>query len=144
MTPTNETLAAELEQCTIISAGWGTAEPELHKRLVAFLRLSAGVEAEICKRCGHQNAVWSAPSPLWNAVMRGGCINGEPIFGDMVCAACFMVLAGEHGVASAFRVTAISVDGPLQTTTPSGRVWDDDAWLWDSIPTPAPAAGDGQ
>jgi hypothetical protein len=86
--------------------------------------------AEICQRCGHQNAIWFAPSPLWNAVMRGGCINGEPLHGDMVCAACFMVLAVESGVASVFRVTADVINVPLQTATPSGRVWDEQAWLW--------------
>lgn len=95
---------------------------------------------ERCERCGHENAVWFAPSPLWNAVMRGGCINGEPLFGDMVCAACFMSLAQAAGIAERFRVSAEVVNVPLQTTTPSGRVWDDQAWLWrDALST----RGDG-
>lgn len=62
--------------------------------------------------------------------MRGGCIDGEPEFGDMVCAACFMVLAEERGIASRFRVTPEVVNVPLQTITPSGRTWDGCRWLW--------------
>lgn len=91
-------------------------------------------EAEKCRRCGHQNAIWFAPSPLWNAVMRDGCINGEPIFEDMVCASCFMVLASEKGIATTFTVNAIEVLVPLQNVTPSGRVWDEDQQLWRSSP----------
>ncbi|HJP67272.1 MAG TPA: hypothetical protein VJ846_00095 [Sphingomicrobium sp.] len=45
---------------------------------------------EECRRCGADNPAWNAPSPLWNAVMRGGSINGDPLFDDMVCATCFM------------------------------------------------------
>jgi hypothetical protein len=66
--------------------------------------------------------------------MRGGCINGESLFNDMVCAACFMALAEASGVATMFRVTADQVHVPLQTVTPSGRVWDDQKWLWHSSP----------
>lgn len=87
-------------------------------------------EAETCQRCGHENSVWFAPSPLWNAAMRGGSINGEPLYSDMVCAACFMVIAEEKGVAAHFRVTADIVNVELETVTPSGRVWDADKWLW--------------
>ncbi|MGB3928902.1 MAG: hypothetical protein WBL20_08060, partial [Sphingobium sp.] len=79
-------------------------------------------DAEKCARCGHQNPPWRTPSPLWNAVMRGGCIDGEPIFNDMVCAACFMSLAEEAGIARNFRVVADDVSATLQTATPSGRV----------------------
>jgi hypothetical protein len=86
--------------------------------------------AEICSRCGHDNPPWSAPSPLWNAVMRGGCINGEPIFNDMVCASCFIALAEASGIASGFRLMADVVNVPLQNVTPSGRVWDPKANLW--------------
>jgi hypothetical protein len=85
---------------------------------------------EHCKRCGRGNTVWSAPSPLWNAVMRGGSINGDPIHGDMVCATCFMALAEEAGIASHFRVFAEQVNIELETVTPSGRVWDEDRQLW--------------
>ncbi len=113
--------------------GLGSAEaPEPH----SGLRPAGAIPgAEACERCGHQNGVWFAPSPLWNAVMRGGCINGEPIFGDMVCAACFITLAEERGVAARFRLTAEIVNVPLQTTTPSGRVWDDEEFLWRPSPT---------
>lgn len=86
--------------------------------------------AERCKRCGGENPSWSAASPLWNAVIRGGSINGEAEFNDMVCATCFMALAEEKGIANGFRVTAETVNVELETTTPSGRVWDDEAFRW--------------
>lgn len=62
--------------------------------------------------------------------MRGGSINGEPQYDDLVCATCFMELAEEKGIASAFRVTAEQVNVELETTTPSGRTWDNDAFMW--------------
>ena len=86
--------------------------------------------AETCKRCGNTTAIWSASSPLWNAVMRGGSIDGEPLFDDMVCATCFMQLAEEQGIASVFRVTADKINLELETVTPSGRVWDERSFLW--------------
>jgi hypothetical protein len=86
--------------------------------------------AEDCKRCGAANPPWSAPSPLWNAVMRGGSINGTPEFADMVCATCFMVLAEEAGIACNWRVMPETVNANLETVTPSGRVWDAKRWLW--------------
>jgi hypothetical protein len=85
---------------------------------------------EHCNRCKRGNAVWSASSPLWNAVMRGGSINGDPRFNDLVCATCFMELAEEMGIASHFRVTAEQVNAELETTTPSGRTWDEDMFMW--------------
>jgi hypothetical protein len=87
-------------------------------------------EGERCQKCGHGNPSWSAPSPLWNAVIRGGSIDGEPLFGDMVCASCFMELAEQAGIASNWRVDAQRVNVPLETTTPTGREWDADQWLW--------------
>lgn len=91
---------------------------------------------EKCNRCGGPNPPWHAPSPLWNAVMRGGSINGEPIYGDMVCATCFMVIAEEQGVATIWRVQALRVNVPLETVTPSGRVWNPDTFLWESRSSP--------
>lgn len=86
---------------------------------------------ETCKRCGRdENPPWSAPSPLWNAVMRGGSINGDALFDDMVCATCFMVLAEEAGVATLWRVDAERVNVPLETVTPSGRYWDQLSRMW--------------
>jgi len=67
--------------------------------------------------------------------MRGGCINGEARFGDMVCAACFMVLTEEAGVATDFRVTANEIKVSLQTVTPTGRIWCDETQLWEEQPT---------
>lgn len=87
-------------------------------------------EHERCNRCGCDYRMWSAPSPLWNAVMRGGCINGPWEFGEMLCANCFMEMAEDRGIANTFRVVADNVKVPLQTVTPSGRVWDDGRNLW--------------
>jgi hypothetical protein len=85
---------------------------------------------EHCKRCGRGNTLWFAPSPLWNAVMRGGSIEGDPIYGDLVCATCFMTLAEERGIADGFKVYATRVHVELETVTPSGRVWDEERGLW--------------
>jgi hypothetical protein len=85
---------------------------------------------DYCHRCGGPNVSWAAPSPLWNAVMRGGDINGRDLFNGIVCPLCFAVLAEAAGIASQWRLSAENVNQPLQTITPSGRVWDDNAWLW--------------
>lgn len=85
---------------------------------------------EICHRCGGANRSWSAPSPLWNAVMRGGSINGPWEFGEIICPTCFMVLAEERGIASGWWLHAQVVHVELETVTPSGRVWDEALNLW--------------
>lgn len=96
------------------------------------------MSGEDCRRCGANNPAWSAPSPLWNLVMRGNDINGSSRFGDMVCARCFMELAEEMGAASLWRVYPERVAQELVTTTPSGRVWDPDQWLWVEPPPMSP------
>jgi len=83
-----------------------------------------------CHRCGGPNRSWHVPSPLWNAVMRGGSINGEEEYSGIVCPTCFMVLAEERGVGEAWRLDARVVHVELELTTPSGRVWDAEADLW--------------
>ncbi len=83
-----------------------------------------------CHRCRLVNVVWTAPSPLWNAVMRGGTINGPELFDGIVCPACFAELAETHGVADTWRLTAERVHVELETVTPSGRTWDSERWLW--------------
>jgi hypothetical protein len=84
----------------------------------------------ICRRCGGPNVDWAAPSPLWNEVMRGGDINDESEFREIMCPTCFCVLAQERGVADQFRVKASSVLKPLTYVTPSGRVWNEERGLW--------------
>ena len=84
----------------------------------------------VCRRCGGANPVWSAPSPLWNQVMRGGSINGDEEFYGIVCPLCFIALAEQRGIADGWRLSATDVHVELETVTPSGRVWDDEAWLW--------------
>lgn len=68
--------------------------------------------------------------------MRGGSINGPWEFGELICPTCFMVLAEERGIASGWRLHATEVHAELETTTPSGRVWDDDTDLWKEAPMP--------
>lgn len=97
-----------------------------------------GEDPERCHRCGAHNPCWHAPSPLWNAVMRGGSIDGDAMFGDMVCATCFTALAEERGLASIWRLTADVVNVPLETVTPSGRVWDEKQELWIDPQSPPP------
>ena len=109
------------------------------RRISAALESEALRDTEMCERCGRGSAVWSAQSPLWNEVIRGGSINGEPMYNDMVCASCFMELAEGQGVATKFRVTAEDVAVELETTTPSGRVWDENSLLWVE---PAESGGD--
>lgn len=91
-----------------------------------------------CHRCGAPGtADWSAPSPLWNEVMRAGCINGGPEpFCGVVCPTCFMTLAAAAGIASRWRLSAQRVHRPLQTITPSGRVWNEDTWMFDDATVP--------
>jgi hypothetical protein len=62
--------------------------------------------------------------------MRGGSIDGEPLFDDMVCATCFTIIAKDAGVASMWRLTADEVHVELEVVTPSGRIWDEKARLW--------------
>jgi hypothetical protein len=62
--------------------------------------------------------------------MRGGSINGDAKFNDLVCATCFMELAEEQGIANIFRVSADCVNVELEMITPSGRVWDEESQQW--------------
>ena len=85
-----------------------------------------------CHRCQGTNVSWSAPSPLWNAVMRGGSINGDEWYNGIVCPTCFAELADSAGVTrGGWRLYTPDVLVPLETVTPSGRVWNDDTWLFD-------------
>lgn len=84
-----------------------------------------------CGRCGGPNTPWVAPSPLWNAVMRGGDINGTDAHNGIVCPTCFAILAEQAGIADLWQLSAKRVHVPLQTVTPSGRTWNAQTWLWD-------------
>lgn len=87
-----------------------------------------------CQRCGGPNLSWSAPSPLWNQVMRGGSINGDELYSGIVCPICFAQIAGQQRVADAWWLTAKEVHVELETVTPSGRVWNEIRQLWDDAP----------
>lgn len=88
-----------------------------------------------CGRCGGPNVAWSAPSPLWNRVMRGDDINNTDLYGGIVCPTCFAVLAEKAGIADLWQLSAKRVHVPLQTTTPSGRTWNEQTWLWEESVT---------
>ncbi len=93
-----------------------------------------------CHRCGGPNITWSAPSPLWNEVMRGGDINGDWQYEEIICPTCFAVLAERAGIAFCWRLSADDVRRELSTTTPSGRTWNAETWLWDEPEPSSPAA----
>jgi hypothetical protein len=83
-----------------------------------------------CDRCERDyRPNWSADSPLWNAVVRGGCINGREEY-EFLCANCFMDLAESRGVAAAFTLGGEALI-PLQTITPSGRKWNSKTRLFE-------------
>jgi hypothetical protein len=101
--------------------------------VVEVVELTPGRTAEAesqCRRCGGPNVSWAAPSPLWNAVMRGGSIDGPWEFGELICPTCFVVLAEERGIACDWTVAAKTVYVALETVTPSGRRWDAESGLW--------------
>jgi hypothetical protein len=98
-----------------------------------------GVHPEsYCGRCGGPNIVWTAPSPLWNAVIRGGSINGDEIYDGIVCPTCFAVIAEGRGIAFRWRLTAKRVHVELETVTPSGRMWNEETWKFDDPPGGTP------
>jgi hypothetical protein len=76
----------------------------------------------LCELCDREYQPWSAASPLWNAVVRGGSINGEEEFAYL-CADCFMRLAANRRVATGFQLDAAVSLIALETVTPSGRRW---------------------
>lgn len=87
-------------------------------------------EHEWCRRCGGQSVAWAAESPLWNFVMRGGSIDGTPIYDDLVCMTCFIALAQDAGVTEKWRLTTRTLPAGVEKVTPSGRRWDAQRWLW--------------
>ena len=98
--------------------------------------MRSGHPENYCHRCGGPNVLsWFAPSPLWNAVMRGGSIGGDEPHDGIVCPVCFAVIARERGVATRWRFSAVDVQVPLETVTPSGRIWDETTDLWREVST---------
>lgn len=84
----------------------------------------------LCDRCEREyRPNWAAASPLWNAVVRGGCINGREEH-QFLCANCFMEIAESRGIATEFFLDGKALV-PLQTVTPSGRVWSDKTRLFE-------------
>jgi len=63
--------------------------------------------------------------------MRGGSINGTATYDGIVCPTCFAALAENAGIAHEWRLIAGAVSVELETVTPSGRVWNDETWLWE-------------
>lgn len=87
-----------------------------------------------CHRCGGPNVSWYAPSPLWNAVMRGGSIDGPWQWNEIICPLCFAELAEAAGaVGGSWRFSPDRVLVEIETVDPSGRVWNPDTWLWEDV-----------
>lgn len=85
-----------------------------------------------CHRCNGPNVMWTAPSPLWNMVMRsGGVIDGKEMYNGIICPGCFIELAERMGIVTSWRLYAEDVKVPLQTVTPSGRVWNEQTWMFE-------------
>lgn len=61
---------------------------------------------------------------------ENGSIDGEELFDGIVCPTCFTLLATVKGVADTWYLVADEVLVPLETVTPSGRVWSDELRLW--------------
>lgn len=123
-----------------VSVGHAAASgPDWLRRLMqlcAILPARPAHPEDRCHRCDRANVPWSAPSPLWNAIMRGGSINGDDEFNGIVCPSCFATLAEQRGIATIWRFDAVKVHVPLETMTPSGRVWDEQTWRWlDAVPS---------
>lgn len=55
----------------------------------------SGTGDQVCQECGGPNPVWFAPNELWNRVMGGPDATGDP--GGVLCPACFIAKAEEHG-----------------------------------------------
>lgn len=85
-----------------------------------------------CWRCAGPNITWTAPSPLWNQVMRGGDINNPEIHNGIVCPTCFATLANEAGITTNhWKLFAARPLVALQHITPSGRIWNPERWQYD-------------
>lgn len=90
-----------------------------------------------CHRCNGPNVSWTAPSPLWNAVIRN---HDGPVWDEIICPTCFAVLAKERGIADGFKLEPLSycLLVELPTTDESGRVWNPslgDVGMWEDAPT---------
>lgn len=87
---------------------------------------------ERCWRCAGPNIAWTAPSPLWNQVMRGGDANNPEIHNGIVCPTCFATLANEAGITTnRWNLFAQHALVPLQHITPSGRIWNPERWMFE-------------
>lgn len=137
--PVVEAALAVVEQMRPIGVPLSLRMRHLHQVVAHFERGPQEHPERSCNRCGGCNVAWSAPSPLWNQVMRGGDINaGYEDFAGIVCPTCFAVLAQEAGVAELWRFYAERVHVELATVTPSGRVWNERTWLWEERDGSAP------
>lgn len=114
----------------ITSAEWEELRTLRAAAVLERERVGTLGDDEFCRRCGGENVIWAAPSPLWNKVMRGNEINAEDDPAGIVCIRCFVVLAEERGVRGQWHLTTVNLPDDLIYETPSGRVWDDARWLW--------------
>lgn len=84
-----------------------------------------------CHRCGGDNISWSAPSPLWNRIMRGDNVGGKEPWDGIICPTCFAVLTEQEGVGKMWLLFPQVVLAELKVVTPDGRAWNPDTWKWE-------------
>lgn len=136
-----ETRARRDEHIAALEEDLAEAEAQIQQLLGRWR--SAGHPEDRCHCCNAIFAPWTAPSPLWNAVMRaGGSIDGDELYDGIVCPTCFAMLAEARGLADRWRFSAQRVKVELETVTPSGRIWNEATWMW-RVPL-RPDTGDGQ
>lgn len=88
-----------------------------------------------CHRCGRRNVhSWSAPSPLWNAVLRDPVTGGDRW--GILCPPCFAELA-EESILPAKRThwyfQPEGVDIASLWDDRDGRVWNAERQLWEEV-----------
>jgi hypothetical protein len=62
--------------------------------------------------------------------MREGSIAGPWRWHEIICPLCFVELGEQQDIGRGWRLDAKEVLVPLETVTPSGRIWDESKGLW--------------
>ena len=60
---------------------------------------------DYCHRCGGRNILWSAPSEVWNPVMRPGGDKSGWLWNEIICPSCFGLLFVERFPETSFVLT---------------------------------------
>lgn len=82
----------------------------------------------LCDRCDQDYVCWSAPSDIWNRVIRahgGDGYGDEPGRDVFLCPTCFSKLGAERGVAELWLLAPLT-DGPVNLASQLVVVPNDD------------------